>query len=179
MDLLKRICCCCRHQSLYFANANAAVLLFLAAVAYTIAMATNWWFTMPPHSFYGLWSVTFCDFLQCQLIPASGDSPNWYLAVQVLSVLGYIFLILAVVAVIFLLVTNSHPSKVLCVQLSKASGLCVLSATFMSMAIIVFYTNLLMESSPKYRPNISYSSGAVCLACVLELCAAALLNKKV
>ena len=52
-------------------------LLGLSTILYSLAAVSHAWFTLPPHSFYGLWSVVFCDFLQCQIISALfSDEPG-------------------------------------------------------------------------------------------------------
>ena len=52
-------------------------LMGLSTILYSLAAVSHAWFILPPHSFYGLWSVVFCDFLQCQVISALfSDEPG-------------------------------------------------------------------------------------------------------
>ncbi|KAK7483572.1 hypothetical protein BaRGS_00025246 [Batillaria attramentaria] len=70
--------CGLEYSKTFHLDAALLCLMVPATVLYSLAAVSNAWFALPPHSFYGLWSVKFCDVLQtCQIIPALfSDEPE-------------------------------------------------------------------------------------------------------
>ncbi|XP_014786978.1 uncharacterized protein LOC106881196 [Octopus bimaculoides] len=151
------------------------IFVFTANVLYCLAAFTHAWFQLPPHSFYGLWWVKFCDCLRCQIIPAFyAEEPAWYHVMQGLSLTGWISLVVSMMMLLSKRIDVYLPIILRTNRQVTVSALCLLSVSAISTSIIMFYSKL-DESSPKETPQISWSTGLAALACFLELSAAMLL----
>ncbi|XP_046559822.1 uncharacterized protein LOC124268846 isoform X1 [Haliotis rubra] len=155
---------------------HALYLVVPANILYTLAAVTHSWFELPPHSFYGLWWVQFCDYLRCQIIPAFySEEPVWYHVLQGLSLLGWGALSLSM-----LLLISTRLDKCLPEQFVKSkrqltiSGVCLVSVFAISSSLVVFYAKL-DESSPAMHPQISWSAMLAGTACLFELLAGIML----
>ncbi|XP_076442226.1 uncharacterized protein LOC143281125 [Babylonia areolata] len=152
-------------------------LMGLSTTLYSLAAVSHAWFTLPPHSFYGLWSVEFCDFLQCQIIPALfSDEPDWYHVLQLLSVVAWVGLVTALLLLLLPLCMGKHlPQLVTAHRTSLISTVCLVSATAILASLVVFYSKL-CESSDS-QPHISWSSILAAIACAGDFTVALLVMK--
>lgn len=147
-------------------------LMVPAMVLYSLAAVSHAWFALPPHSFYGLWSVKFCDVLTCQIIPAVfADEPGWYNILQVLSLVSWAGLTLALFMLLSKHLHKCLPPQLVVHKHRLISLLCIVSAFANSGTLILFYV-MLHETS---HPQISWSSVLASISCVCELCAGLLL----
>lgn len=150
-------------------------LVFVANILYALAAVTHAWFQLPPHSFYGLWWVKFCDYLRCQIIPAFyAEEPAWYHVMQFLSLTGWAGMMITMVMLISKRLDMYLPPTFRTNRLLTVSSLCLLSVSAISTSIIMFYAKL-DESSPKQTPQMSWSTELAGAACIFELIAALLL----
>ncbi|KAK7104106.1 uncharacterized protein [Littorina saxatilis] len=140
-------------------------LMGLSMVLYSLAAITHAWFTLPPHSFYGIWSVVFCDFLQCQIIPAMfSDEPGWYHILQLLCIISWLGL--GAAFFMMLLPNNMHkilfPDQMVIHHHTLTSAICYVSALAIFLSLIIFYGKLCESSN--VRPSVSWSSALAVLS---------------
>ncbi|KAL8583547.1 hypothetical protein ACOMHN_054863 [Nucella lapillus] len=119
-------------------------LMGMSTVLYSLAAVSHAWFTLPPHSFYGLWSVEFCDFLQCQIIPAwFSDEPDWYHVLQFLSVVAWTGLVMVLLLLLLpSCVERRLPKQITAHWSSLISTVCLVSAVAILSSLVVFYSKL-------------------------------------
>ncbi|GAB1599859.1 uncharacterized protein LOC115217314 [Argonauta hians] len=153
----------------------SVIFVFTANVLYGLAAVTHAWFQLPPHSFYGLWWVKFCDYLRCQIIPAFyAEEPAWYHVMQGLSLAGWISLVVSMMMLISKRLDIYLPIVLRSNRQVTVSSVCLLAVSAIFTSITMFYSKL-DESSPKESPQISWSTFLAGFACLFELCAAILL----
>ncbi|XP_050405332.1 uncharacterized protein LOC126821069 [Patella vulgata] len=156
------------------------IFIIPANILYTLAALSHSWFQLPPHSFYGLWWVKFCDILRCQIIPAFfAEEPLWYHLLQSVSLIGWTSLFLSLIMIITTKVDKYLPHSLTKRnrQFSVAS-VCLISVFAISTSLVIFYAKL-KESSPHRTPEISWSAILASVSCLCQLSASLILLQPV